>query len=148
MHRLRPWFRFQFRIRSLLAAVAVAACALGAAASYECDPATPGSLLAGWAALYGIPTAIILGRRTPLRRALRVWGKLTLLGLPVACLCCGLPGLLMSGLVGLVGNTLAVMIWIGLAALTVAALSADETATPDAEPDPLPCMSPVDRLGR
>ena len=142
-----PYPRVQFQLRSLLAAVAVVACALGVVAAFESDPATPGSIFAGMAALYGIPSAIILGRGVPLRRALGIWGKLTLLALPVACMI-GLPALAMSGLVGLVGQTLALLLMFSLAALMTAAFSSGETNTPEAEPDPLPCMSPVDRPGR
>lgn len=142
-----PYPRVQFQLRSLLAAVAVVGCALGVVAAFECDPATPESILAGLAALYGIPWAIILGREVPLRRALGIWGKLTLLALPVACMI-SLPALAMSGLMGLVAQTIALMIMFGMAALMTAAFSSGETTTPEAEPDPLPCMSPVDRPGR
>jgi hypothetical protein len=93
--------RVRFTFPLLLVATSIAACALGAALAFAVDPPTARSGLTGWAALYAIPSVLILGRNVSLRRVIRVAGGIALLGSPVACLY-GLLSFAMGGYVGLV----------------------------------------------
>jgi hypothetical protein len=79
-------------------------------------PNTASTVLIGWATFYGAPVMLILARGVPLRRAMKIAGKIFVCGLPVAG-AYGLLSLLMSGLLGLAGGfTLAALLigWIAL----------------------------------
>jgi hypothetical protein len=120
----------RFGLKSLLITVAIAASALGAGLAFAIEPNTARNVLTGWAALYAIPSLLILGRNVPIRRVTRVVGTFALLGTPAA----GLFGLLsfaMSGYVGLVGGFGLAMLMIGWGALFTAALSDNKAVMPD-----------------
>jgi len=122
----------------------IVACALGAAVAFAREPCTAGSALAGWVALYGIPSVLILGKKVPFRKALKSSGRLILIGAPVACLY-GLLSFAMSGYVGLVGGFASMMLMIGWGSLLAAAFSTYKSVMPQDGLDLLPRMSPVDR---
>jgi hypothetical protein len=110
-------------------AVVLVACMLGAAVAFASEPSTAASVLSGWAALYGIPSALIFGRNVPFGRALKTSGRLILLGSPIACLF-GLLSFAMSGYVGLVGGFALMMLMIGWGALLAAAFSSGKSEKP------------------
>ncbi|SIO56791.1 hypothetical protein SAMN05444166_5295 [Singulisphaera sp. GP187] len=126
----------QFALLGLVIAVVLVACVLGAAAAFAREPVSARSVLAGWAALYGIPSAVIFGRSVPFRRVVRVAGRIILWGSPVACLT-GLLSFAMSGYVGLVGGFCLMMLVIGWGALFAAAFSSDKSGTHQDGLDPL-----------
>jgi hypothetical protein len=105
--------------------VAILACSIGAAAAFTVRPNTAANVLTGWVALYGVPALLILARRVPSGRAVKIAGGIILLGLPVA----GMYGLLsfgVSGYVGLIAAFALAALIIGWGALLTAALTADE----------------------
>jgi hypothetical protein len=117
--------RVRFPIWRLMAVVAIVACPFGAAAAFSVEPNTAGNVLAGWAALYGVPAMLILARGIPLARAAKIVGRVVALGLPVA----GLYGMLcfaMSGYVGLLGRFILAALVIGWVALLIAALTGEK----------------------
>src|SRR4051812_32012149 len=65
-------------------------------------PVSAASVLTGWAACYCIPVTLIVGNRVPLRKLIRVSGKLILCGLPFTGMY-ALLGFAVSSEVGLVG---------------------------------------------
>jgi hypothetical protein len=133
--------RLRFLLRWLMIGVILVACVLGAAVAFAIEPSTAESVLTGWAALDCIPFTLLLGRKVPFWRAVRVSAKFIRLGLPVACLF-GLLSSAMSGYVGLVGGFALMMLMIGWGSLLAAAFSPDEPATSQDSLDRLPCMSP------
>ncbi|WP_406694676.1 hypothetical protein V5E97_26830 [Singulisphaera sp. Ch08] len=133
----------RFSLSWLIIAVVLVACALGAAAAFAREPVTARSVLSGWVALYGIPSALLLGRSVPLRRGAKVSGRIILLGLPVACLA-GSLSFAMSGYVGLVGGFCVMILTIGWGAILAAAFSSDKSVTHQDGLDLLPRMRSLD----
>ncbi len=117
--------RVRFRLWRFMIAVALVACAIGAAVAFSVEPNTASNVLTGWAALYAVPLLMIFARGASLKSAAAVSGKIILFGLPGACLL-GLISFAMSGYVGLVGGSALGVLVIGWAALLAAALSADK----------------------
>ena len=115
--------RMRFPIWRLMTLVAIVACSTAAAIAFSAEPNTAGSVLTGWAALYGVPAFLILARGVPLGRAVEIAGRIIAFGLPVAGLC-GLLCFAMSGYVGLVGGFTLAALMIGWGAIFTAALSA------------------------
>jgi hypothetical protein len=105
-------------------AVVVVACALGATVAFAARPPTAEGVLTGWAALYGIPSVLIVGRGIPLKRVVMDWGKIIFQPLPIAYLI-GLLFFIMSGNVGPAAVFGLIMLVVGWGALLAAALSGD-----------------------
>ena len=81
---------------------AVVAVSMVAATIAWTRPVSARSVLAGWAACYLIPIALIAVRGVPLGKVVRISGTILLCGLPVAGLL-ALAGFAVSGEVGLIG---------------------------------------------
>ena len=64
--------RMRFPIWRLMTLVAIVACSTAAAIAFSAEPNTAGSVLTGWAALYGVPAFLILARGVPLGRAVEI----------------------------------------------------------------------------
>ena len=111
----------RFPLWRLMAVIAIVACAIGAGIAFSSDPISATSVITGWAALYGIPALVIVARRVPPGKVVKIAGRTAVVGVPVA----GLFGLLcfaMSGYVGLIGGfTLAALVigWWTLLAIGV-----------------------------
>lgn len=109
-------YRMRFRLRWLMIAVMLVACALGTVAAFSAQPATSGRLLSGWMSLCGIPLALLVGGGVPFRRTVRTSGRFIVSRSPFAGLC-GVLGFAVNGPVGLVGGFAAMMLIIGWASL-------------------------------
>jgi hypothetical protein len=105
--------------------VAIVACSIGAAVAFSGKPNSAGNVLAGWAALYGVPALLIVARGISPSQAIRLVGRTARFGLPVAAFV-GLLSFAMSGYVGLIGGSMLVTLVIGWGALLAAALSRDK----------------------
>ena len=85
-------------------------------------PVSAASVLTGWAACYCFPVAIIVGKRVPLRKLMRVSVKLILCVLPFTGMY-ALLGFAVSGEVGLAGAFGASLLCLGWGSLFAAAFA-------------------------
>jgi hypothetical protein len=122
--------RVRFMIRWVMAVVAIVACSTWAAVAFSIEPRTARTVLAAWAALYGIPAMLILARGVPLGKAVKIVRRIVLFGLPVAGFY-GLLGFALNGGVGLIGGFTSAALLIGWGALLAAGLSGDKAVSPE-----------------
>src|SRR5262249_33520115 len=96
---------------------------------------TAASVVSGWLSLYGIPLVLIAARGRPSRNAFWGAGTLFLLSVPLACFC-GLATFVMSGWVGLIGTSVAVILLAGWFILLIVAIASKASPWLPVPPDP------------